>query len=174
MNKQEKSMVIEEFVGVFNSPGVYLMDFKGLNVTEITELRSRLREANISMKVVKNTLAKLALIGAGIKGFDHYFSGPTGVVWSKEDSTIPARLLLDFIKKYEKGMLKAGLIDGTVVPPTQMEMVSKLPTKRELQARVASALNAPIVQLARVLNSMQTKFVCTLDALREKRQASQG
>ena len=174
MDKQEKNMVIEELVGVFSSPGVYLMDFNGLNVAEITELRSRLREAKISMKVVKNTLAKRALMGAGRAGFDGYFTGPTGVVWSDEDSIVPARLLIEFLKKHEKATLKAGLIDGAVIPASQMEAVSKLPTKRELYARVAATFNAPIIALVRVLSAVETTFVRTLDALREKQQAAQG
>jgi large subunit ribosomal protein L10 len=174
MNKQKKNMVIEEFVGVFGSPGVYLMDFKGLNVAEITELRSKLREANVSMRVVKNTLARRALVGAGVKGFDQYFNGPTGIVWSKEDSIVPVRMLIEFLKKHEKASLKAGLVDGAVVPASQMDAVSKLPSKRELQARLASVLNAPIVKLARVLNAMPVKFVRTVDALREQREKMQA
>jgi len=169
MNKDEKSKLIGEFTSVFGSPGVYLMDFKGLNVAEITELRSKLREANISMKVVKNTLAKRALKEAGVENFDSFFTGPTGVVWSREDSIIPARLLLDFLKNRNKGSIKAGLVDGAVMRSDQMELVSKLPTKHELYGHVASALNAPIVKLARTLNAMPTKFVRTVDALREKK-----
>ncbi len=171
MNRNEKDMVIEEFVGVFGYPGVYLMDFKGLNVAEITELRSKLRESNISMRVVKNTLAKRALAGAGVSGFDQFFTGPTGIVWSREDSITPARVLIEFLKKHEKATLKAGLVDGAVIPASQMEMVSKLPTKRELQARVAGVLKAPISKLARTLNAVPTTFVRTVDALREKVQA---
>lgn len=168
MNKQDKNVIVEEFVGVFKSPGVYLMDFKGLNVAEVTELRSKLREARVSMKVVKNTLAKRALKGAGIENFDSYFVGPTGVIWSRDDSIIPARLVLEFLKKHEKASLKAGLVDGTIVGADQMDVVSKLPTKKELYAQVASTLNAPIAKLARVLNAMPTKLVRTVDALREK------
>ncbi len=169
MNKEEKNTVVGEFVTVFGSPGVYLMDFKGLNVAEITELRKKLREARISMKVVKNTLAKRALREAGVENFDIFFSGPTGVIWSKEDSVIPARMLLEFLKNRPKGAIKAGLVDGSVVKAEQMEVVSKLPTKRELYARVASALNAPMVKLASVLNAVPTKLVRTVDALREKK-----
>jgi large subunit ribosomal protein L10 len=173
MDKQKKNLVIQEFVGVFGFPGVYLMDFKGLNVAEITELRGKLRESNVSMRVVKNTLAKRALVGAGIKGFDSYFTGPTGIVWSRDDSIIPARLLTEFLKKHTKASLKAGLIDGMVVEASRMDAVSKLPTKRELQARVAAALNAPIIKLAQVLNAVPSTFVRTLDALLEQKRAGQ-
>ncbi|MFA6470797.1 MAG: 50S ribosomal protein L10 [Candidatus Latescibacterota bacterium] len=169
MKKEEKNTIVGEFVTVFGLPGVYLMDFKGLNVAEITELRKKLREARISMKVVKNTLAKRALKEAGVENFDGYFTGPTGVVWSKEDSIIPARLLLEFLKNRSNGAIKAGLVDGAVIKAEQMEMVSKLPTKRELYAQVASVLNAPMVRLAVVLNAVPTKLVRTVDALREKK-----
>ena len=169
MNKEEKNTVVGEFVTVFGSPGVYLMDFKGLNVAEITELRKKLRDARISMKVVKNTLAKRALKEAGVENFEIFFNGPTGVIWSKEDSVIPARLLLEFLKNRPHGAIKAGLVDGSVVKAEQMEIVSKLPTKRELYAQVASALNAPMVKLARVLNALPTKLVRTVDALRESK-----
>jgi large subunit ribosomal protein L10 len=123
------------------------------------------------MRVVKNTLAKRALTAAGISGFDQFFTGPTGIIWSSEDSITPARVLIEFLKKHEKATLKAGLIDGSVIPASQMDAVSKLPTKRELHARVAGVLKAPIVKLAQTLNAVPTTFVRTVDALREKVQA---
>ena len=169
MKKKDKNLIIDEFIGVFHSPGIYLLDFKGLNVKEITELRSKLREAKVSLRVVKNTLAKRALKGAGIENFDSYFAGPTGIVWSREDSIIPVRLLLEYLKKHEKAKLKAGLVDGTIVGVDQMDSLSKLPTKRELYAILASTLNAPITNLARALNAVPTKLARTVDALREQR-----
>ena len=170
MKKEEKKQVVEKFIGVFGKPGVYLMDFKGLNVAEVTELRSMLRSANISMRVVKNTLARRALESAGVKGFDEYFVGPTSVIWSQEDSITPARILLDFMKKYNKGTIKAGLIDGVIFKEDAIGTISKLPTKQELYAKTASALLAPIGKLARVLNSLPVKFVRTVDALRVKQE----
>ena len=168
MKKDEKQHIVEEFIGIFDKPGVYLMDFKGLDVAEITELRSNLRQANVSMKVVKNTLAKRALDEAGIKGLDSFLVGPTGVVWSQEDSITPARILLDFLKKHEKGTVKAGIVDGSVFGESDIKTISKLPTKQELYANVASALNAPMVKLAQTLNAVPVKFVRTIVALKDK------
>ncbi|MBN1292407.1 MAG: 50S ribosomal protein L10 [Candidatus Latescibacteria bacterium] len=171
MNKKQKEQIVEEFVAIFGKSGVYLMDFKGLNVAEITELRSSLRAANVSMKVVKNTLAKRALESVGIEGLSGYFVGPTGVVWAKsdEDAVTPARILLDFLSKHDKGTIKAGLIEGTVFADDGVVTISKLPTKHELYAKVASALNAPMVKLAQTLNALPVKFVRTVDALRERK-----
>ena len=129
-----------------------------------------LRKANVSMQVVKNTLAKRALASVGITGLDEYFIGPTSVIWSQEDSITPASILLDFVKKYNKGTVKAGLIDGTIFEEDAIAAISKLPTKHELYARTASALAAPITKLARVLNALPVKFVRTVDALREQKE----
>ena len=170
MRKEEKQKVVEEFIGIFDKPGVYLMDFKGLNVAEVTELRSKLREANVSMRVVKNTLAKRALDQVGIDGLNGYFTGPTSVVWSKEDSIAPARILLEYLKKFKKGSIKAGLVDGTVFGNDEIESISKLPTKQELYQQTASVLVAPIAKLARTLNSIPLKFVRTVVAVREKKE----
>ena len=174
MTKDQKIQIIEEYIGFFDKPGVYLMDFKGLNVAEITELRKKLRSANVSMRVVKNTLANRALQQMGIEMLNGYVIGPTGVVWSPEDSTVPARVLLEFIKKYKKGTIKVGLIDGVLFKENEIEAISKLPTKNELYAIVASTLNAPIVKLARSLNAVPVKFVRTVDALREKKSEEES
>lgn len=174
MKKEQKIQIVDELVGIFGTSGVYLMDFKGLNVGEITLLRRSLREANVSMKVVKNTLARRALEQAGIKHFDSYFVGQTGVVWSEKDSVTPARVLLEFIKKHNKGIVKAGLVEGTVFDENQIETLSKLPTKQELYAKVASTLNAPIVKLARALNAVPEKLVRTIDALQLAKGSDNG
>ena len=170
MRKEEKQQVVEEFIGIFDKPGVYLMDFKGLNVEEFTELRSKLREASVSMRVVKNTLAKRALEKAGIVGLDGYFTGPTSVVWSQEDSIVPARILLKYLKIYKKGSIKAGLVDGSIFCDNEIDTLSKFPTKHELYRKTASALVAPIAKLARTLNSVPLNFVRTVDALRKKKE----
>lgn len=177
MDREDKKKVVDEFVQIFSAPGVYLLDFMGLNVAEATELRRTLREKNVSMRVVKNTLLKRALQKAEVSGaevLNEYLKGPTSVVWSSEDSLAPARLLLSFIKKYDKGAMKAGLVDGMVVRKDEIEAISKLPGKQELYAQVATILNAPLVKLAQTVNALPLKFVRTVDAVREKREKEEG
>ena len=169
MNKEQKIQVVEEYISIFEKPGVYLMTYQGMNVAEITELRNSLRKANVSMRVLRNTLALRALKKAGNESLDCYIDGPVSAVWSQEDSVAPARELLKFIKKYEKGSIKVGLVDGSLVTGKDIEAISKLPTKIELQAKLASVLNAPMVNIARVLNAVPTKFVRIVDAVREKK-----
>ena len=124
MKKEKKEQIVREFVEIFSESGVYLMDFRGLNVAEITELRSQLRKANVSMRVVKNTLAKRALEKVGIDLLDSFLTGPTGVVWS-DDLAAPVRVLLEFIKKYDKGVVKVGLVDGVIIEDSDIKKISK-------------------------------------------------
>lgn len=170
MKKDQKIQAVEVYVGIFEKPGIFLMDFKGLDVTEMTELRRKLREADVSLRVVKNTLAKRALDQVGVTGLHDYFVGPVGVAWSQENVAAPARVILKFIKDHEKGVIKAGLVDGVVVEENDIEAISMLPTKLELQAKVASALNAPMVALARTVNALPQKLAMTVNALRAKKE----
>ena len=169
MNKEQKIHIVEEYVSIFEKPGIYLMEYRGMNVAEITELRTSLRKANVSLRVLRNTLARRALKQAGIESLDSYFDGPVSVVWSKKDSVAPARELLKFIEEHKKGSIKVGLIDGLLVTGKDIEAISKLPTKFELQAKLALVLNAPLVNFARVLNAVPTKLVRIVDAVREKK-----
>ena len=162
MTREQKKQLVEKYIGIFDKPGVYLMCFKGLNVAEITTLRGNLREADVSMQVVKNSLAKRALKQIGIESLDNFFDGPIGVVWSQEDSVAPARVLLKFIKKYEKGDVKAGLVDGAIVTVNEIKQISALPPKQAIQANLASALNAPIRGILRALIAVPEKFVRTV------------
>ncbi len=175
MNREEKRKVVEDVVEIFSESGFYLLDFKGFSVAEITELRNKLRQANVSMRVVKNTLAKRALEQVGpdesvLEKFNTFLVGETGVVWSTEDPIAPVRVLVDFLEDQKVGTVKAGMLDGAIVEAADIERISKLPTKQVLYAKVASALNAPIISLARVLKAVPQDFVRTLDALREKKE----
>ncbi|MFC1650370.1 50S ribosomal protein L10 [Candidatus Latescibacterota bacterium] len=176
MDKKQKKQVVEDVVEIFGESGFYLLDFKGFNVAEITELRNKLREANVSMRVVKNTLAKRALEEVDSyesvrEVFNAFFTGPTGLVWSKEDPIAPVRVLVDFLEKQKFGSIKAGILDGMIVEGSDIERISKLPSKQALYTQVASSLNAPIIKLARVLKAVPENFVRTLDAVREKKES---
>ena len=122
MNKDQKIEAVEMYVGIFEKPGIYLMDFKGLDVMEMTELRRKLREADVSLRVVKNTLAKRALDKVGVAGLHDYFVGPVGVAWSQEDVAAPARVILKFIKDHKKGAITVGLVDGAVVDSGELDV----------------------------------------------------
>ncbi len=174
MKKDQKVQIVEEYVGIFEKPGIYLMDFTGLNVAEITDLRRKLRESSVSMRVVKNTLAKRALKQLGNDSLDKYLVGPIGVAYSAEDAAAPAKILLDFRKNHDKMTIKIGYVDGRVVDEKAIDAISKLPSKLELQAKLAYVLNAPIVKLARTLNAAPVKLALTIKALEEKKSKEES
>jgi len=174
MDREKKQTIVNEFVEIFSESGFYLMDFKGLNVREMTELRRKLRESKVSMRVVKNTLAKRALDKTSIDNLGSFLIGSTGIVWSEESPITPARVLMEFVKEYKKGTIKAGMVDGVLIKDSDIERLSKIPDKQELYRKVASSLNAPISNLARVLNSVPQKFVCTINALCEEKKSEDG
>jgi large subunit ribosomal protein L10 len=120
--------------------GVYLADFTGLTVDKVTVLRATLRKKGITMRVAKNTLVQRALANVGVQGLDGHLKGPTALILSDmEDPMAPAKILIEFLKKNEKAIkAKAIHIDGTAYAGAQLEDLSKMPGKRELQAGVVS------------------------------------
>src|SRR3989304_3629002 len=116
---------------------VVLTDFRGITVGEITQLRTRLREHSIEMRVVKNRLLKLALKEAGCDNLDEYLTGNTAVSFGAADPAAPARILLEYAKKHEKLIVKGGLLEGRKLNARGVESLSKMPGRRELLARMA-------------------------------------
>ncbi len=172
MPRPEKEIIVEELAQYFNeASGMYFADYSGLNVPAITELRSRLRKANVEFKVVKNTLTALAVQKADIQGVSPYIIGPTALAFSREDAILPAKILLEFAKEYNKRpYIKCGLVDGQVFDAEQVIQLSKLPGKEQLLAQVFAGLKSPITGFVCALSGILSKFVRTVDAIREARE----
>jgi len=108
--------------------GVYLADFTGLNVAQITMLRQQCRNQGVRFKVIKNTLLKRAFNANGITELDPFLEGPTGVVYSPESETAPAKILSDFAKEHEKPQIKAAIVDGRVYDRAAVVELASLPS----------------------------------------------
>jgi large subunit ribosomal protein L10 len=152
------------------SSGAILTDYRGLTVSEITELRKRLREQGAEYHVVKNTLFRRALNNG--EGLNPYLEGPTAVAFALEDPVGPAKVLLDFIREKRKVALKAGYIDGRVFTPEQMTEISKLPSKQVLLGQVVGTMQGPISGLVFTLQGVLSNFVYTLQAIADKKGGS--
>jgi large subunit ribosomal protein L10 len=153
---------------------VILTDYRGLSVTEITTLRSRLRAARLEYRVAKNTLLNRAAEKVGVSDLSTFLSGPTAVVFGRDDPSVPARLLLEFIRQYRKLEIKGGLVDGQSLNAEAVQSLATLPTKRELLARVAGAVGGPLRGLVTALSGPPRGLVTVLDALRRLREESEG
>ena len=125
-----------------------LVDYRGLNVEEDTELRRKLREANVKYFVIKNTLLRLA---AKEVGLDEALHGPTAIAVSSEDAVAPAKVIADFAKENDKLEIKTGFMDGAVISLDEVNKLAATPNMDTLIAKMMGSLNSPISSLARLL-----------------------
>jgi large subunit ribosomal protein L10 len=151
---------------------VILTDYRGLTVGEIGALRGKLRSASLEYRVAKNTLLSRAAERVGVIGLEPHLTGPTAVVFGKEDPGVPARLLQDFIRQYRKLEIKGGVVEGQTLDAAQVQALASLPTKPELLARVVGAVQGPLSALVSVLSATPRGLVTALDALRKQRDAA--
>ena len=166
-----KQQVVSEIKdAIQNSKSVSIVEYRGLTVSEISDLRNKYRAEGVSYKVYKNTMVKIALEELGYDGFEEYLSGPNGFVFSNEDMVAGPRGTANFAKENEKLVIKAGLLDGKVLNPDEVKALAKLPSREVLVAQVLGTLNAPIAGLANVLQGTIRKVVYALNAVKEKQE----
>lgn len=146
---------IKDLIG--KSQSVVFVDYRGLTVSEVTELRNKMREANVVYKVLKNTYIKRAADDLGIGGVAEYLEGPTAVAFGVEDAVAPAKILADFIKATKKTELKGGILEGKVCDVNTIKALSEIPSREELLAKMLGSLNAPITNFVRVLDALAKK-----------------
>lgn len=169
---QEKQKIIEEIKGKVNeAQAVVLVDYRGLNVEELTELRSKYREAGVEYKVYKNTMMRFAFKDAGYEDFNEYLKGPNAVAFGFDDPVQAAKITNEFAKTHDKLEIKAGIVDGKIIDIEEVESLASLPSKEVLIAQVLAGLNAPISGFANVLQANIRNLVYVLDAVREQQEA---
>lgn len=157
MNKdilaQKEAVVDELSKKMADSSSVVVVEYRGLSVDEVTELRRLLRAEDVEMKVYKNTLAQLAAKGLGYDGLVETLTGPNALAFGK-DQVAAARVLADFAKKHDKLVLKNGVVDGAVVDQATIQTLASLPNKEGMLARFASTLNAPVIKFAMTIKAL--------------------
>lgn len=165
--KQEVAQLKENFK---NIKSAVITDYRGLNVTELTELRARLREAGVEYKVTKNTLLKIAAKEAGIEGLDEFFKGPTAVAYGLEDAVAPAQIISKFAKDHDNLEIKAGILDGEVIGLDEIKALADLPPREILLTQLAGVFQAPIVGLVNVLQGPIRKMGYALEEIRKVKE----
>lgn len=166
-----KQQVVSEIKdAIQNSKSVSIVEYRGLNVEEVSDLRNKYRAEGVSYKVFKNTMVKLALQELGYEGYEEYLTGPNGFVFSNDDMVAGPRVSADFAKANDKLVIKAGLLDGKVLNADEVKALAKLPTRDVLVAQVLGMLNAPIAGFANVLQGSIRKAVYALNAVKEKKE----
>ena len=169
---QEKQKIIEEIKEKVNeAQAVVLVDYRGLNVEELTELRSKYREVGVEYKVYKNTMMRFAFKDAGYEDFNEYLTGPNAVAFGFEDLVQAAKITHEFSKDHEKLEIKAGIVDGKIIGIEEVKSLASLPSKEVLIAQALGGLNAPITGFANVLQGNIRNLVYALDAIRQQQEA---
>jgi large subunit ribosomal protein L10 len=150
--------------------GLFVMDFTGLTVGEVTELRRKVQESGASYVVVKNTLAKLALAGSVNEPVKELLDGPCAVAYTNADPAALAKALADFAKTHDKLKFRGGLVSGQLLDPKQAQAVATLPTKAELVARLLFMLQSPMRRLVTALSWPTRSLAVTVKQIADEKQ----
>jgi large subunit ribosomal protein L10 len=146
---EAKQALVEEITGKLQSAvSVVVVDYRGLNVSQVTELRKQLREAGIDFKVYKNSMSRRAAETAGLEGLNEHLVGPNAIAFSTEDVVAPAKILNDFAKKNDKLEIKAGVIEGNIASVEDIKALADLPSREGLLSMLLSVLQAPMRNFA--------------------------
>lgn len=170
MQKTEKTKLVAELKQKLEkSNSIFLADFTGLNVEDITRLRRNLKEKSIDFKIAKNTLTRLAAKESGKESILNYLEGPVGVAYIYGDPAWAAKIFYESYKKIEKPKIKVFLIENQLYGGERLKEWATLPPKEEVLAELVAALNSPIANLVGILNSVIQNFVLTLEGLADKK-----
>ena len=172
MNKTEKQTIVDDLAARLKAArSVYVTDFAGLNVAKVTDLRRRLRKAGVEYVVIKNTLARRALDGAGVAGLDQYLSGNTALALAG-DASAAAKVLSDFARENQKPEVRGGVVEGRAVSPAQVKRLASLPPREVLLAELGATMQAPMAGFLGVLQALLSNFAGALEALKTQREGA--
>jgi large subunit ribosomal protein L10 len=166
----KKEIVAEVAEAASHAVSVVAADYRGLTASQMTTLRASARKANVELRIVRNTLARIALTGTEYECLNSALTGPILLAFTNDEPGATARLMRDFAKDNDKLDVKAISISGQLYGKSDLDAVAKLPTKIEAITRLACVLQAPITKLVRTMAEVPSKSVRVLAAIRDTKQ----
>ena len=155
MPTAQKEQVVREMTGeLTGAKGFVLADFSGMDVETVTALRATLRSKGVSYKVVKNTLLKIVAKERGLSALDPYLEGPTAIAYSTDSEVEPVRVIVEFAKKHERPVVKAGIIGERLYTKNELLALAALPSREVLLSQVLGVVIAPMTQFLGAVNAL--------------------
>ena len=172
--KEQKSQEISALTQeIGDASNAFLIDFKGITVPQVTELRKQVRETKSGYIVVKNTLALIALKNSPIVAMREHFSGPTAIAFNANDAVALAKALTKFAKDVPAVQFKGAMLNGQVVPAEQIQAIASLPSREELISKLLFILQSPMRGLATVLQANIRNLTVVIDQIGKQKQAGE-
>jgi large subunit ribosomal protein L10 len=174
MNRDQKAAVIEQIAAdISASQAIFAIDYRGITVAQADALRIRLREANASFRVVKNSLTERAAERAGTPALTPLLEGPTALTFVHGDAATAAKAIADFARTTRLLAFKGGLMDGAALSSADVTSISRLPSRDVLYGQLVGLVASPIAGLARTLNALIGGLAIALGGVLEKREAAE-
>ncbi|WP_267256235.1 50S ribosomal protein L10 [Coxiella endosymbiont of Ornithodoros maritimus] len=172
LNLEQKKAMVAEITDIANEAvSVVAADYRGLTVSEMSELRKSAREARVHMRVYRNTLAQRAFKETTYACLEEVLTGPIVLFFSQEEPATAARLIEKFIKEHERLEVKGLVLDGELLPAEKLKFVARLPSREEALSQLAAVLLAPVAKLAHTINEAITQVVRVMAAVRDQKAA---
>ena len=173
LNLEQKKAIVSEVAEVASDAlSAVVANYRGLTVAELSDLRVKARDMNVYLRVVRNTLAKRALEGTEFSCLHEVLFGPLIFAFSRKEPGAAAKLMHDFAKDHEILEVKALVINGQLLPASELHVIAKLPSRDEAIAALMLVMNATITQFVRTLAEPHAKLVRIMAAVRDKKQAA--
>jgi large subunit ribosomal protein L10 len=172
MNREQKTATIEALVAqIEQADAVFAVDYRGISVSQAAELRAKLREADATFRVVKNSLTERAADQAGVQTLKPLLEGPTALTFVRGDTALAAKAIADYARATQLLPFKGGLLDGSEIDADQIRAISRLPAREVLYGQLVGIVASPVSGLVRTLSALVSGLAVALGQVREQKES---
>jgi large subunit ribosomal protein L10 len=174
MNREQKAAAIEEIAAhIDSSHAIFAVDYRGISVPQVAELRAKLRDADATFKVVKNSLTERAADQAGAETLKEHLTGPTALTFVRGDVAIAAKAIADYAKATQLLPFKGGLMDGATLDVEQIRSLSRLPSREVLYGQLVGVVASPVTGVVRSLAALLGGLASALGQVQQKKESGE-